>query len=163
MRYEIVPATLDHAAELAETMRPADVAEIEALGFTPASVLRHSLAASVEPLTGLADGRVVCMFGTGSTGLLSRTGFPWLLGSDLVATHARTFLRLNRAWVARQRAQFNSLTNIVDARNTEAIRWLEWLGFEVRRQPIPTKPRGVPFYQFVWGAEPCVNLRQLQQ
>ena len=44
-------------------------------------------------------------------------------------------------------ATYPLLRNYVDERNTMAIRWLEWLGFEI----LPVEPFGVeglPFHPF---------------
>ena len=83
VKYEIVPATEEHILELAQTMRKADVDEVwAACHFTPAQALEVSVATSTEPKTGLANGRVLCMFGVSVPTLLSDVGVPWLLGAE---------------------------------------------------------------------------------
>ena len=95
--YEIVPATLEHATELAERMREPDRQEVWAAAHQPPKkAILYSLAVSRDARTGLADGRVVCMFGVGTATILSNVGVPWLLATDEMERHARAFLRGRR-------------------------------------------------------------------
>lgn len=151
VRYEILPATEAHARELARTMRPADVAEVDAsTGVSPLEALLASLVVSRDPMTGLADGRVVCMFGVSTPVVLSTHGYIWLLSSVEVDAHSRAFLRMSHAYVQRARLYYDQLENWVDARHVVAIRWLRWLGFTL----YPAEPfgvRGLPFHRFDLG------------
>lgn len=144
----IVPASLAHAVELAPIMRAADIREIEAVsGAAPLEALRFSLARSTEAWAGTVDGAVACIFGVGPLSLLGGEGCPWLLGSDLVERNALAFARRNRAMVARWLQTYRVLRNHVDARNTQAIRWLGWLGF-VLQPPVPYGVSRLPFHPF---------------
>lgn len=146
--YQVVPATPAHAAELAANMREADVAEIWAgWRHTPAEALDRSMKGSRDTMAGLADGRVVCMFGVGSYTILSDIACPWLLGSEELPQHARAFLRLNRVYARHIKDEYAILENYVDARNAVAIRWLRWLGFTIW-EPQPFGPDGLPFHKF---------------
>lgn len=147
-RIAIVPATDMHVAELAPRMRAADVREIEAaLGVAPLAALAMSLRRSTEAWAGTVDGAVACVFGVGPLSLLGGEGCPWLLGSELVERSAFAFARRNRAMVARWLATYPVLRNHVDARNIKAIRWLGWLGFEVK-PPVPYGVSRLPFHPF---------------
>lgn len=126
--YAIVLATWAHVRDLAATMRAADKAECAALGYGPYDALRTSVGSTAEPFAGLADGKVVCLFGV-SNGL-----HPWLLASDDLLRHRREFLRASRAWVEGVRREYPVLYNWVGADNVLAIRWLRWLGFTVTDQ-----------------------------
>ena len=131
-RYEVVPATLEHVLELAENMREADREEVWAAAhYTPEQAALFSLEASRDTTTGLADGKVVCMFGVGAAAIISTTGVPWLLTTDLVNKHAKPFLRRNKKVVKEMLVTYPFLRNYVDERNTVAIKWLRWLGFDV--------------------------------
>ena len=46
---------------------------------------------------------------------------------------------------------YRVLTNYADARNTTAIRWLRWLGFNIL-PAIPFGLDGLPFHPFELGA-----------
>jgi hypothetical protein len=134
-------------------MRRADREEVEALsGRNPREVLVESVEKSASSWAGLADGRLVCLFGVVPMSLVGVTGIPWLLGSDDVCAYGRPFLRRNRAMIDRWLADFPVLTNVVDARNTVSIRWLRWLGFRLG-EPTPMGPRGLPFLPFRMEAQ----------
>ena len=147
-RYDVVRATEEHALELATNMRDADVQEVWAAShWGPEEALLVSLRASLDPKTGLADGRIICMFGVAQFSLLSDLGVPWLLTASELPDHAGAFLRRSRAYVAEARLRYSLLLNYVDARNIMCVRWLRWLGFEV----LPPRAFGVdqlPFHAF---------------
>ena len=147
-RAEVVPATWAHVDELAETMRQDDVNEIWASSYsTPQTALSCALRGSLQAWTGLIDGRVACMFGVVPESLMGGSGFPWMLGSDLIISHQKLFLRRCRKNVAMMAEQFNYLHNYVDDRNVKAVKWLEWLGFEIG-EPEPFGVLGLPFRHF---------------
>lgn len=129
-------ATEDDARELAPLLRAEDRLEVLALGLQPIEGLFQSLAGSRESWTYRAQGRIVCMAGIAPRSLIGRAGVPWLLGSELVRRHRRLFMVETRRMVAHWLTQFDSLINIVDARYGAAIRWLDWLGFEIG-EPFP--------------------------
>ena len=147
-KYEIVPATLEHAEELAENMRWPDVEEVWATAHVyPLQATLLTMEVSHDAMTGLADGEVVCMFGVASAMIISTTGVPWLLTTDLVGKHAKPFLRRNKKVVAEMLVAYPFLRNYVDERNTVAIKWLKWLGFNVM-PPVPFGVEGLPFHPF---------------
>lgn len=141
MAHELVPATADHAAELAQTMRQADVDEVwAATGMRPLEGLLESLGATSDPRTGLIDGEVACMCGIVSPSVLSTTGVPWLLSSNKVDSAGLSFAKGCKAYFKGYTRDFDLLVNFVDARHEQAIRWLKWLGFTIH----PAEPFG-PF------------------
>ena len=149
---EIRPATVADALTL--VLRQADREEVEALtGRDPREALVESVARSASAWAGLADGELVCLFGVVPMTLVGVTGIPWLLGAESVTRYGRPFLRRNRAWLREMRHAFPVLRNVVDARNTVSIRWLEWLGFTLGT-PQPMGVRGLPFIPFEMSA-PC--------
>ena len=153
-KYEVLPTTVEHVYELAETMRTADQAEIWASGhYTPFEGLCASIRLTDDAHTGLADGQVLCIFGVGKTTLLSPVGHPWMLSSFLVDKHLMAWARGSKGAFKRMTQDSNvlHLKNYVDARYTEAVRWLEWLGFTIH----PAEPFGLdqlPFHPFTWDA-----------
>ena len=147
--YEIVPGLVIHAQELAANMSVADKREMWALAnVSPHEAISECLRVSRDTKTGLADGRVVCMFGIiPPSTILSDLHTPWLLGTNLLPRHAKTFLRLSRKYFAGMKGATPHMVNYVDARHTAAKRWLSWLGFTLD----PAKPYGVeglPFHRF---------------
>ncbi len=66
-----IPATADHAEELALTLRPEDTAEVLACGFGSArEALLLSLQRSEAAWAAMVDGAVAAMFGLGGSGEL---------------------------------------------------------------------------------------------
>ena len=147
--YEIVPATSQHASELSLTMRKADRDEVVAQADVhPAFGLGYSIGNSEKSWAGLADGEVLCLFGVAAKDEMDATvGAPWMLGSDALVTHQRAFLRGCHGVVAEMQSMFPVLENHVDARNTTAIRWLRWLGFDIFATE-PYGPFNLPFHPF---------------
>ncbi len=129
-------ATYDDVHELAPRLRAEDRAEVLALGFAPVDGLLQSIAGAHEAWTYRADRQIICMAGIAPLSLIGRVGVPWLLGSELVLQHRRTFMMETRRMVAHWLTRFDVLRNIVDARYEAAIRWLRWLDFKIG-EPFP--------------------------
>lgn len=150
VHYEVIDTTQEHIEELAETMAEADVQECWAASHhTPLASLQLSDLASSDTQTGLADGEVVCIFGVSPLSILSGSGSPWMLTSDLVSKHARVFARGNKVWMKMQKERWQSMRNHVDARNTRSIRWLKWMGFDFK-EAKPFGAEQMPFHEFSW-------------
>jgi len=147
-KYEMRDATKRDAVDLAPRLRQADLDEIKACSDRdPLEALLRSVHHSRDPKAGLVDGEVVCIFGVASESLVSVNGSPWLLASDGLVTSAKHFLKMSRGYMNALKKDYIYLTNFVDARNKHAIRWLQWLGFEI----LPTQaygPYGLMFHPF---------------
>lgn len=129
---EIVPASIDHIAPIAERMRSADRDEVMAAsGRTPHEALEISLRKSSLAWTGLIDGSPEVMFGVGDLNILTSTAAPWLLGTDAVEKHYRVFLRQSVDWRDQLLRRYAVLMNVVDDRNEVSKRWLRWMGFKL--------------------------------
>lgn len=147
----VIPATADHAADLAPRLRRADADEVWASGhFRPEEALRLSLGLSLMAWAGLVDGVPMCLFGVSPVSLMSGVGAPWMLGAEGLERYAVPFLRRNRTYVAEMAALCPRLENHVDARNALSIRWLRWLGFTIH-PAAPHGPFGMPFHRFTMG------------
>ena len=139
---------MDHVATIAARMRPADVAEVAASsGNTPHDALMFSLSGSRAAWTAVLDGQPEVMFGIGDLNILTRTGSPWLLGTDAVEREPRMFLRQSRDWREQLLNDYDLLRNFVDDRNTVSKRWLQWLGFTLM-EPVPVGRNGEMFRMF---------------
>lgn len=148
MKAQVVPAEDWHVSFIAACVRQADADEMYAIGcYTPEAALRISLRVSDMAWTGLIGSKPVCMFGVAGASLLTNTGRPWLIGTDLLDTHYVIFLRRCRRMVVKMLDRFPSLENYVDVRNTRAITWLRWLGFSFN-EPEPYGVLGLPFIRF---------------
>jgi hypothetical protein len=146
--YDVVEALPWHLDHIAQHMRAADREEVWASGrWSPPSALRASAALSSMIRVGTVDGVPACVFGVSPASLLLGKGTPWLLGTDLVEAHAVAFLRRNKPVVAEMLARYPYLSNRVDARNIQSIRWLKWLGFTFYPAE-PFGPDGRAFHLF---------------
>jgi len=151
--YLIVEAQPEHVAELIDNLRPVDHDEILAMGI-PADqaekTVWHTYRMSTVAWAGLADGRVVAVFGVTPLSYLLGHGSPWMLGTTLLDAHTVRFARESRPVVERMQRAYPRLTNYIDYRNKKTIRWLKWLGFDIK----PAKPfglKGHPFHKFTYG------------
>lgn len=149
MRAEIRPATADDIAAIVANARPADVAEMTALGTSVEESLRGGLQCSDWTYTGLLDGVPVCMFGVAPFSILNGEGRPWMLAANGLEAAQVPFLRACRPVVRAMRESYPRLVNIIDDRNVVAKRWLRWLGFSFDERTMPIN--GVPFRVFKAG------------
>lgn len=149
MNRYVVPAHRDHIFWIASNMAEADRREVAALGLGQHRAIEDSLNRSVAAWTGMvADNRPVCMFGVTPMDILGGVGSPWLLGTDEVKNHAKTFMRLNKLYLVQMLDIFPHLVNWVDARHEVSIRWLKWLGFTFDMYPQPYGLYKLPFLRF---------------
>ena len=147
--FESVEATVEHAHAVAPLMRAADLAELAASGSEPLESLLRGIRDSVYCRTLLADGVPVMIWGV--TQLTDTVWSPWALGTDAINNDRRGFMVFSREELDRVAAQYPVLFNHVDARNATAIRWLQWLGFDVM-DPEPIGVDGAPFHPFILRA-----------
>lgn len=152
---EIVPARASHLRRLAQVMRQADRDEVMARsGSTPIGALMSSYRGSTVCMVALVDGLPEVIWGAGDINILTGTGSPWMLGSEAINAHRKDFLRHSSHWRDQLLQRYSVLKNVVDCRNTVAIRWLRWLGF---RFSDPFDYRGHDFMLFELEAPPCAN------
>ena len=148
VKYEVVPATREHAIELAKNMREADKREAWAIAhLSPEEATLCVVQESCNAQAGLANGEVVCLFGIEQDPENENIGVPWLLTSHSIEKYAWEFLHRSISWMKEAKQRYSILRNRVDTRNKVSIRWLRWLGFDIK----DTKPFGVdrmPFHIF---------------
>lgn len=148
MRVTVVPTTSDHAHAVGAAARQADRAELWASDrMTPRRAIELGAMVCPETLTALFDGEPACVFGVNPGGLLSQGARPWMVSTPLLEQHPMAFLRRSRRVVAGWASRYTTLANHVDARNTLAVAWLAWLGFEIA-EPEPYGVDGLPFHPF---------------
>lgn len=149
---EIVPACYEHVEQLCESLRVADLNELEASGAlahtgSPRVLLELAVALSVEAWAGVADGETFALCGVAPHPDKPGVGTPWMLGSPQLARHGKAVLKTCVPFIHRWLERFPLLTNHVDARNRLSIRWLRWCGFSFDR-PAPTGVNGELFITF---------------
>lgn len=145
----IEQATNEHALDIAKKARQEDIIELWASNRTdPLHAMRKGIAnSSGKAFTALVGDEAICMFGIADGSLLGNTGIPWLIGSKSLDKHAMAFLRDCRKQFAKLASGYDMLFNYVDARNTKAVLWLKWLGFEMD-EPAPYGPDKALFHRF---------------
>lgn len=144
-----VPAEESDAYRIAANARKEDIVELWAASRTdPLHAMIKGIRNSPNRcFTGWADGEPICMFGVAEGSLLGNTGIPWMIGSSKLDDHAMTFLRNSHRALSFMSLGYDTLFNYVDARNTKAIEWLRWLGFDIE-EARPYGPDGVDFHRF---------------
>lgn len=139
-------------ALLANRLRACDRAEIyAACGPSGDNVVFNAIADSVMGSThtwvGTVNGELACIFGVGPVSMITRTGRPWLLATDLFTKETVSIGRLMRVYLARMLDEFPHLENWVFSGNRNAVEWLAKLGFTIH----PARPWGYggqPFHRF---------------
>lgn len=135
-------ATAADIAAIVADARPADVAEMQALGTTVQAALECGLRVSDWSLVGLVDGVPACMLGVAPSNYLAGEAMPWMLSTAVLDRLdfeflRRVFLPLCLRGVAEMLRSYPRLVNVVDARNRRAIRWLKLLGFQFDERVYP--------------------------
>jgi hypothetical protein len=129
---------------LQQSMHPSDRAELLAAGAPPL----RSLLAGVCMQELRWRGQLVCAFGARDFPGQPGVGIPWMLCTDLVdGVPRRAMAKLSREVVAGWRDQYRVLMNLVHAENQRAVRFVQWLGFDV--DPTPCGPLSA-FHKFEW-------------
>jgi hypothetical protein len=148
MKITIVRAQVEHCPPIADRVRAADRAELWATCcLDPYQALVRSWAISDHSWTALFDEEPACMFGVTQASLLTDSGRPWMISTDLVDRYPMSFLKEQKPFMVHIWRRYAQLENYVDARNTRSIRWLKWLGFEMG-QPEPYGALNLPFIKF---------------
>ena len=130
---------------LASNLRPADRAEVEALGISPRDGIRRSYRHAILRRTYLIDGEIAAMSGLCGA-MLSDIGEPYLMTTPIAATMPISFVKLARDAVDEMLAQRMRLEGYVAASYTGAIRLLDMLGFSLGE---PRLIRNTPFRKYV--------------
>ena len=140
---QISPAGSDALEELAADICAADLAELLAAGLT----VREGLAGAECQALRL-DGRLVCLFGLAGHPGNDGAGVPWMLCTNALPLVPRRWMaKTSRRIVDEWRASRALLINMVHRRNQRAVRFVEWLGFDVDRSPAGP---GGEFWVFEW-------------
>lgn len=156
---EIERATPRDARWVSQLVRQSDLDEFSAARISiPDMLLEEARAGRAE--IGFMDDAPVGMFGIYPEHLLSDEANVWMVSTIYLPRYARAFLPHSRAWVQRQLETHSKLQNFVDARNTQAIKWLKWLGFRVAEQ-WPVDVHGHVFYYFSLERVSCAAQQPL--
>lgn len=141
------PSRPEDIPDLAPRLRKEDVAEVFAVnGCSPAQALMDGLRTSDECWTIEHEGVTVGMFGVAP--LEANLGAIWLLASDALPSIRWAFLKQTRPWIAHFLTKYETLTNMVDSRNSQHIKWIRWAGFTFTNRHEGIGPDKVTFLEF---------------
>jgi hypothetical protein len=148
------PATLEDCVFIAQRLRAADRAEIEALdGSDPEAAIIESFSRSVHCNVMEHNGEPFAIYGVTPDELCSdcTKGISWMLGTDDLARHSAWFLRNCAGMLEGMHEHFPLIHNVVDVRNEVHIRWLRWAGFTFGKQ---YPHNGTHFWEH-WRTKEC--------
>jgi len=77
-----------------------------------------------------------------------KLGVPWMVSTDDLKEHSRSFLRACPHWVNFLQGDCDLLMNWCLPENITSIIWLKKMGFEFAKEPAPYGAFGVPFIRF---------------
>lgn len=130
MNYAIVNAVSGHVSMMCEALRPNDKEELKDFGVTAKRALWRSWRASMIRKAAFVDGEIAALWGiVGSP--LGIEGNIWLLTGTSIERAKYTFIKEARREVHEALEIFPMLTGVVSIRYTQAVRFLELLGFTV--------------------------------
>lgn len=129
--------------KLAAALRAADLAEIAVAGIDAETAVRGSIRASVFAYTAWVGDDIAACFGVEK--IDAGEASPWLLTTPAVERIPLQMVRSARFFVNRWLETWPVLRNRVDARYTQACRFLQLLGFHLHS---PHDVGGVQFLVF---------------
>lgn len=148
LKTKVLPVSVDEADAIAAIVRQADKDELcEALGLDLPHALRLAFGGSMKASKIVVGDKIVAVFGDACHDIQQSIGVPWLISTIHVEKRAKGFLKVCKPEVDEMLTRHDTLINYVDQRNTQAIRWLKWLGFQFG-DVVPYGPKGFPFFQF---------------
>ena len=99
--------------------------------------LKYALAMSEETFCAIKEGVPVCLGGVVRGGTaLAPVGIIWMTITPELAKHPKQLLRDSRAVVHGWCERFPVLIDYIDTTQTQTLRWLRWLGFDIL-DPVP--------------------------
>jgi len=148
---KFVKPTTDLIEFVAANMRVADRLEVRySHGHTPIEALTNGISRSNLCSVALINDEPCAVFGLVVENILTGNGVPWLLGTDLIFKHRRSFIEHTRSGVDEMLQLCPRLSNWVHCDNIKSIRWLSSMGFSFG-EPLPYGVNGELFIQFSRG------------
>lgn len=134
---------------VAAHMRQADQDEVRAIrgDVSMKEALDECVLASSHCWVAAQGAEPFAIFGVMPISLLHGTAAPWMLGTELASRLPRVLIREGRRYSRRMLDTYPYLINMVDARYTSSIRWLQHIGYTVF-EAEPYGRRGELFNRF---------------
>jgi ribosomal protein S18 acetylase RimI-like enzyme len=145
---EFVRPTSEDLRVIADNMREADRVEIWASHRSkPLAAITRGSNNSELCAVARIDGIPCAIIGMVESDILTGAGVPWMLGTDYLMKHQSALLRESPAIINEMLSFCQRLYNYVHIDNKASIRWLKWLGFEMKSAE-PYGVSGELFYKF---------------
>ena len=130
---EIRASKAEDATAFTGKLRAEDEREIHIFGHKDVeSCLRFGYLQSVESYTILYKGVPAAMFGLVPRSLLGSDACVWFLGTAEMCHIKKTFMKLSRFCIGEWLNKYPVLWNIVPADYEKSLKWLRWLGADMR-------------------------------
>lgn len=147
--------TAEIIRQFAADIAAEDEAEVLAVGHSSAlAAAEVSVLGSRDTYAWIVNERPICLFGIGASTFLATYEYsPWLLATPAIRRYPVFFARSSRKVVAVWRQRYGAMRNYVDARHVRAVRWVQWMGFQVS-PAFPLGTSGALFHEFRMEALP---------
>ena len=130
---EIRPSQAEDASAFRDRLRAEDEREIHIFGHKDVeSCLNFGHLQSVESYTILYKGVPAAMFGLCPRTLLGSDANVWFLGTPDMCHIKKTFMKLSRLCIGEWLNKYPVLWNIVPVDYEKSLKWLKWLGADMR-------------------------------
>ena len=146
MKYQLIPATREHALYIARHMSPADAVECERSVGSKAQGILLSFDSSDQVWTWAVDGVPALMFGF-NFDIISVRCAVWMLGTPVILENPKAFVRGSRQVVDEILKDFKEMYGYCDAQHHKSLNWLRRLGFTITG-PFPMGVNGDMFMKF---------------
>ena len=160
MRLRFEYPTAGHARIVAANMRARDIAEIKSgWSLEPEEAILAAVRNSPSEAATLFYGlEILAIFGLVQLSILGESAQVWCFGTTAIDRYPLTFARASRRVLSALHRHARVLTNVVDASDIRALRWLKFLGATYVLEP--ELRGGRVFGQFILASQ---QERQCQQ
>ena len=139
-----------------ENIRDEDINEVRDYnGATIREVLLDTPDMDKNAWVWECKGQVRVIFGVNPIEEYNGVGIVWMLGTKSFDEHKAAFALVCRNVLYSMLDNYSYLFNYASAQNKKSLKWLKWLGFNVK-QPEPIGINGAEFCRFeIWNKK-CV-------
>lgn len=121
---------------LYDNLLPYDKIEVSLIYPTKADFVREMQGGLDWGYCVWVEEEPAAIFGVASVPEKEGYGVPFLLRTDELLKCKVPFIKQSRKWVEKMQENYDVLVNHVHAENYDAIRWLQFCGFEIAKEPL---------------------------
>lgn len=134
---DIRAATIDDIPSVLNDLVPAELEDFKRLGINPVTAALLDIQQYDTHIAFSPDSKPMVLFGTDDS------GYAWMLNTNEVFRHPRSFMRQLKAWLDSQPHKI--LHSIIDIQNIARIKMLKRVGFKLLRL-LPVEMNGKNHY-----------------